>query len=454
MKKKLLVLSITSLFLLCACASQGEQGLKGDKGDKGDPGAPGEVGSQGPQGDKGDSGEQGPQGETGPQGPQGETGPAGTDGKTPYIGDNGNWWIGNHDTGVSATGEKGPADAFFGKKDLEIANLTDAQDTAIEEGVEARLKDATTADRSTAVYEDFTHTSTSLSLGHKEEVYVEWLTRLSTNGSHYYYQEVDYDIKDAVPSYTFANNYMEYEGYYFQSASEKQTICMEYEEDELTYLDFADYDPVAHSDLFMVDCEGFISDCMTRIAGSPGQTYFKDANGELYSALFADSYSLSVVSTLNGNVNAHFIDRSMVLLDVGTLEHPEVKEVYGSYTRYTDVSETGVRLAEMQAMNSTMIHVEVGYEEEDVEQFSASELETAIPVGEVFFDSNITSWMDNRSRSDHSVTSSIDPSYDNTLFSPKRTSTGTGSSRPTWSRKSSCPWRIIWGPPTGTTRKK
>lgn len=46
-------------------------------------------------------------GDPGPAGPQGEPGPAGatgTDGLTPYIGENGNWWIGEEDTGVSAGG--------------------------------------------------------------------------------------------------------------------------------------------------------------------------------------------------------------------------------------------------------------------------------------------------------------------------------------------------------------
>lgn len=34
-------------------------------------------------------------------------GPAGRDGVTPEIGENGNWWIGNTDTGIAAKGEKG-----------------------------------------------------------------------------------------------------------------------------------------------------------------------------------------------------------------------------------------------------------------------------------------------------------------------------------------------------------
>ena len=40
----------------------------------------------------------------GPQGEIGLTGEKGEDGLTPYIGDNGNLWIGDHDTGIRATG--------------------------------------------------------------------------------------------------------------------------------------------------------------------------------------------------------------------------------------------------------------------------------------------------------------------------------------------------------------
>ena len=38
----------------------------------------------------------------------GQKGEPGKDGLTPFIGDNGNWWIGGLDTGVSATGPQGP----------------------------------------------------------------------------------------------------------------------------------------------------------------------------------------------------------------------------------------------------------------------------------------------------------------------------------------------------------
>jgi len=116
--------------------SRGPQGIQGEQGPQGEPGTPGgppgpqgDIGPQGPagtdgltpnigtngnwwigdtdseisaQGPKGDTGEQGPQGDTGPQGP------AGANGLTPYIGTNGNWWVGETDTGVAAQGPAGP----------------------------------------------------------------------------------------------------------------------------------------------------------------------------------------------------------------------------------------------------------------------------------------------------------------------------------------------------------
>jgi len=48
------------------------------------------------------TGPQGPIGNTGPQGIPGATGPAGNNGLTPSIEANGNWWIGDTDTGVVA----------------------------------------------------------------------------------------------------------------------------------------------------------------------------------------------------------------------------------------------------------------------------------------------------------------------------------------------------------------
>lgn len=51
--------------------------------------------------------EEAPQGEQGPRGEQGPQGAPGADGHTPFIGENGNWWIGEVDTGVRAAAENG-----------------------------------------------------------------------------------------------------------------------------------------------------------------------------------------------------------------------------------------------------------------------------------------------------------------------------------------------------------
>lgn len=57
------------------------------------------YGSQGPAGPAGPAGQQG---ETGPAGPAGPSGEDGEDGDSPYVGPNGNWWVGDIDTGVKA----------------------------------------------------------------------------------------------------------------------------------------------------------------------------------------------------------------------------------------------------------------------------------------------------------------------------------------------------------------
>lgn len=63
---------------------QGPQGIQGPQGPTG------ATGPQGPKGDKGDRGEQGPQGIPGEMA------------EAPSIGSNGNWFIGDRDTGVLA----------------------------------------------------------------------------------------------------------------------------------------------------------------------------------------------------------------------------------------------------------------------------------------------------------------------------------------------------------------
>lgn len=65
---------------------KGETGEKGDTGEKGADGAPGKDGADGAPGKDGANGE---------------------DGITPRIGDNGNWFIGDEDTGVAAGGNGG-----------------------------------------------------------------------------------------------------------------------------------------------------------------------------------------------------------------------------------------------------------------------------------------------------------------------------------------------------------
>ena len=86
-------------------------------GEEGPQGNQGPMGPQGPQGPQGIPGEQGPQGEVGPKGDPGKDGKDGKDGNdgvdglSPFIGSNGNWWIGNTDTGTKARGEQGVAGA-------------------------------------------------------------------------------------------------------------------------------------------------------------------------------------------------------------------------------------------------------------------------------------------------------------------------------------------------------
>ena len=82
----------------------GATGPQGPKGETGPEGPRGPQGEQGPAGPKGDTGAQGPQGIQGIQGPAGADGADGADGTTPHIGPNGNWYIGDTDTGVSAEG--------------------------------------------------------------------------------------------------------------------------------------------------------------------------------------------------------------------------------------------------------------------------------------------------------------------------------------------------------------
>ena len=83
-------------------------------GPKGEPGKDGQDGAPGKDGKDGKDGEDGQDGAPGKDGKDGKDGEDGSDGQTPYIGSNGNWWIGNVDTGIKAQGQDG-VDGVDGK---------------------------------------------------------------------------------------------------------------------------------------------------------------------------------------------------------------------------------------------------------------------------------------------------------------------------------------------------
>ena len=93
--------------------------LKGEKGDKGDTGSEGKSAydlwklyiSGGNVDDPSGNGKWDPKANTEKDFYIFLTGPKGADGLIPYIGDNGNWFIGDYDTGVPATGPRGPQGA-------------------------------------------------------------------------------------------------------------------------------------------------------------------------------------------------------------------------------------------------------------------------------------------------------------------------------------------------------
>ena len=70
-------------------------------------GTNGTDGKDGKDGTNGKDGVDGKDGTNGTNGVDGKDGTDGEDGQTPYIGENGNWWIGNTDTGVKAAGDDG-----------------------------------------------------------------------------------------------------------------------------------------------------------------------------------------------------------------------------------------------------------------------------------------------------------------------------------------------------------
>ena len=70
-------------------------------------GLDGRDGADGKDGINGKDGIDGKDGSDGKDGTNGQNGSDGKDGKTPFIGENGNWWIGEIDTGIKAAGTDG-----------------------------------------------------------------------------------------------------------------------------------------------------------------------------------------------------------------------------------------------------------------------------------------------------------------------------------------------------------
>ena len=109
-------------------------GMKGDKGDAGADGATPQlkIGSDSLWYVSYDGGEtwaslgvkaSGSKGEKGGRGEQGGEGEKGADGRIPFVGENGNWWVGEKDTGVKASADRAAAaeePAGAGKSPLAI----------------------------------------------------------------------------------------------------------------------------------------------------------------------------------------------------------------------------------------------------------------------------------------------------------------------------------------------
>ncbi len=79
----------------------------GTDGANGVNGADGRDGVNGTNGTDGRDGTDGKNGRDGVDGTNGTDGKSGKNGMTPYIGENGNWYIGDTDTGVAAAGKDG-----------------------------------------------------------------------------------------------------------------------------------------------------------------------------------------------------------------------------------------------------------------------------------------------------------------------------------------------------------
>ena len=145
MKRKSLIKTFAMLsfipFLLSSCNSepvvgpQGEQGVPGEPGPQGEPGEDGvsvvSIEKTGSDGNVDTYTITFSNGETTTftvtNGTNGSQGNAGENGLTPHIGDNGNWWIGETDTGVKAEGTNGSNGVSI--TGIELVNSEDGTDT-------------------------------------------------------------------------------------------------------------------------------------------------------------------------------------------------------------------------------------------------------------------------------------------------------------------------------------
>lgn len=83
-------------------------------------------GPTGPEGPIGPTGSQGIPGSNGQDGSNGLPGEPGEDGESPYIGDNGNWWIGDTDTNVPATATPNEEALYIDYRELFYDDQLDA----------------------------------------------------------------------------------------------------------------------------------------------------------------------------------------------------------------------------------------------------------------------------------------------------------------------------------------
>ncbi|WP_258107254.1 C40 family peptidase, partial [Christensenella minuta] len=149
------------------------------------------------------NGKNGKNGRDGQDGADGQNGADGSDGQTPYIGSNGNWWIDNQDTGVSATGQGTSGSAGTPIADIAVGTKFPCYpNQAFDWGTRY-------GDKNNVLHEATLHiTSISVELIDKkidDKGWLEWAANPNkTNGSEgfYEYSPYTYTIEVSVTGYT------------------------------------------------------------------------------------------------------------------------------------------------------------------------------------------------------------------------------------------------------------